>query len=77
MIPQTLTAWDTTTDIASTTTQTYLQLACTITKDGTTVYSGTAYIPFRATLAAGMQHDVKINIGKNSLYSAPNTRIIN
>lgn len=75
MIPQTLTAWDTTTDIASAKAQTYISLECSIT--GATSFNGTAYIPFTATLAAGMQHDVKINIGKNSLYSGPNTRIIN
>jgi hypothetical protein len=75
MIPQTLTPWDTTTDIASATGQTYIRLVCSIT--GATSFNGTAYIPFAATLAAGMQHDVKINIGKNSLYSGPNTKIIN
>lgn len=77
MIPQTLTAWDGTTAIASATTLTYIQLTCSITKDDSNVYSGTAYIPFGATLAAGNQHDVKINIGKNSLYSSANTKIIN
>ena len=77
MIPQTLTAWDTSTTIASATAQTYLQIVCTLTKDAAEVYSGTAYIPFGTTLAAGMQHDVKINIGKNSLYNAPSTKIIN
>ena len=75
MIPQKLTAWDTTTDIASATAQTYIRLECSIT--GATSFNGTAYIPFAATLAAGMQHDVKINIGKNTLYSGPNTKIIN
>ena len=76
MIPQTLTAWDHETGIASATAQTYIQISCTITKDASDVFSGTAYIPFGATLAAGMQHDVKINIGKNSLYSSANTKII-
>lgn len=76
MIPQTLTAWDHETDIASATAQTYIQMTCTITKDASNVFSGTAYIPFGATLAAGYQHDVKINIGKNSLYSEANTKII-
>lgn len=75
MIPQILTPWDTSTAIASAGTQSYIQLECTIS--GTTSFSGTAYIPFAATLAAGMQHDVKINIGKNSLYSSPNKKIIN
>lgn len=76
MIPQTLTSWDGTTPIASATAQTYIQITCTI-KDGSNEYDGTAYIPFGATLTAGYQHDVKINIGKNSLYSGPNTKIIN
>ena len=78
MIPQTLTAWDTTTAIASATAQTYIQLTCTITRtsDSQQMHSGTAYIPFSATLTAGYQHDVKINIGKNSLYSEANTKII-
>ena len=76
MIPQTLTAWDHETDIATATAQTYIQISCTITKDASNVFSGTAYIPFGATLTAGMQHDVKINIGKNSLYSSANTKII-
>ena len=75
IIPQTLTAWDTTTAIASASAQTYIQLQCSI--DGGSTYSGPAYIPFAATLEAGMQHDVTINIGKNSLYSGPNTKIIN
>lgn len=77
MIPQTLTAWDHTTAIDEATTQTYIMLTCTITKDDSNVYSGTAYIPFTATLTAGYQHDVKINIGKNSLYRSANTKIIN
>lgn len=75
MIPQTLTPWDTSTAIASAGTQSYIQLECTIS--GTTSFNGTAYIPFTATLAAGTQHDVKINIGKNSLYSGPDKKIIN
>lgn len=76
MIPQTLTAWDGKTAITSATNQTYIQITCTITKDATSVYSGTAYIPFAANLVAGYQHDVKINIGKNSLYSGANTKVI-
>jgi len=75
IIPQTLTAWDTTTDVASASAQTYIQLQCSI--DGGSTYSGTAYIPFATTLEAGMQHDVTINIGKNTLYSSPYTKIIN
>ena len=77
MIPQTLTPWDHETDIASATTQTYIQITCVITKDGTDVFSGTANIPFAGTFVLGNQHDVKINIGKNSLYSSANTKIIN
>ena len=77
MIPQTLTSWDGTTAITSTNAQTYIQITCIITKDESNVYSGTAYIPFAAILTAGYQHDVKLNIGKNSLYSSANTKIIN
>ena len=72
LIPQTLTAWDTTTAIDDATTQSYLEIKCSINN---TDY--TAYIPFAASLAKGTQRDVKINIGKNSLYSGPNTKIIN
>jgi len=75
LIPQTLTPWDGTTAIASATTQTYLQISCSIS--GATSFSGTAYIPFAGTFEQGKQHDVKINIGKNSLYSSANTKIIN
>lgn len=73
MIPQTLTPWNGTSDLANT----YYQITCTITKGDKSVYSGTAYIPFGATLQKGYQHDVKLNIGKNSLYQAPDTKIIN
>ncbi len=72
LIPQTLTAWDTTTAIADATTQSYLEIECSINN---TAY--TAYIPFAASLEKGIKRDVKINIGKNSLYSGPNTKIIN
>lgn len=80
LIPQTLTPWDHTTDIVSATTQTYLKVKCTITKisDSQVVYNDSyAYVPFGTTFAAGKKYDVKINIGKNSLYSGPNTLIIN
>lgn len=75
IIPQTLTAWDTTGDLSNT----YLELTCTITNTSTStqVYSGTAYIPFAATFEKGTKYDVKINIGKNSLYSGTDTKIIN
>ena len=77
LIPQTLSAWNTTSDIVSTTLA-YLEIDCTITDSNSTViHDGTAYIPFAATLEKGTQRDVKINIGKNSLYSGPNTKIIN
>jgi hypothetical protein len=74
IIPQTLTAWDTTGDLSNT----YLELTCTITNTSTStqVYSGTAYIPFAATFEKGTKYDVKINIGKNSLYSGTDTKII-
>lgn len=74
IIPQTLTAWDTTGDLSNT----YLELTCTITNTSTStqVYSGTAYIPYAATFEKGTKYDVKINIGKNSLYSGPGTKII-
>ena len=72
MIPQTLTAWAPPSAPANT----YLELTCTISKNGSNVFNGTAYIPFAATLAAGMQHDVKINIGKNSLYNSSGNTII-
>lgn len=76
MIPQVLTPWDATTDINDATSQTYIKIGCSLRKEGTTPYEGTAYIPFGATLQAGYKHDVKINIGKNSLYSGANTKII-
>ena len=72
LIPQTLTPWDHTTAIASATTQSYLEVTCSINGGG----SQTAYIPFGATFAKGKKYDVKINIGKNSLYSGPNTKVI-
>lgn len=72
LIPQTLTEWTPSTALANT----YLELACNIRKDGSSVFNGTAYIPFRATLAKGTQYDVKINIGKNSLYKNSGNKII-
>lgn len=79
MIPQALTAWDTSTAIAEATTQTYLKVKCTVTNTNTSTVihnDSYAYIPFGATLVAGKKYDVKINVGKNSLYSAANTKII-
>ena len=86
MIPQALTAWDTTTDIASVTTQSYLEIECNVYQGSTKVFPttsatyGTAYIPFGTAnekpFLKGKKHEVKINIGKNSLYSGPGTKII-
>lgn len=75
MIPQELKAWSPE-QALSDCYDCYLEIVCEIIKDGNTVYSGPAYIPFSAAFAKGCQHDVKINIGKNSLYSAQNTKII-
>jgi len=72
LIPQTLTAWDHVTAIASATTQSYLEVTCSINGGA----SQTAYVPFGTTLVGGKKYDVKINIGKNSLYSGPNTLMI-
>lgn len=82
VIPQTLTAWDKATDITPNTAQNfcYLELECSIVKssNSSNVFNGTAYYPFGTdNLTAGYQYDVKINIGKNSLYSSANTKIIN
>ena len=75
LIPQTLTAWNPSGALSNT----YLEVTCTITNTSTStqVYSGTAYIPFAATFEKGTKYDVKINIGKNSLYSGTDTKIIN
>jgi hypothetical protein len=74
LIPQTLTPWDPTGALGNV----YLSVVCTITKisDSSNIFNGTAYIPFSATFAAGKKYDVKINIGKNSLYSGTDTKII-
>ena len=68
LIPQTLTAWNPTRALSDT----YLELTCSI--DGGA--SQTAYIPFGTSFQKGKKYDVKINIGKNSLYSGPNTLLI-
>ena len=73
MIPQTLTAWNPEQALSGC----YLEIECNIIDGETSKYSGPAYIPFSATFVKGCQHDVKINIGKNTLYSAQNTKIIN
>ena len=73
LIPQTLTAWNGSGSLANT----YLELDCTIKSGDTQVHSGKAYIPFGATLEKGTQYDVRLNIGKNSLYTKDGTIIIN
>ncbi len=73
LIPQTLTAWNG----SGSPTSTYLELDCTIKSGDTQVHSGKAYIPFGATLEKGTQYDVRLNIGKNSLYDCDGTKIIN
>ena len=74
LIPQTLTAWNPSGALSNT----YLEVTCTITNTSTStqVYSGTAYIPFAATFEKGTKYDVKINIGKNSLYNSLYNKII-
>ncbi len=66
MIPQKLDPWNHTGEP----TNTYIELNCSISKGGDPgfSYSGKAYIPFDYTLEKGNKYDVKINIGKNSLY---------
>lgn len=76
MIPQTLTAWDKSA-ITPSTIQCYLEIACTISYGGSFNFSGSAYIPFGATLVAGKKYDVKINVGKNSLLNSSGTKIVN
>ena len=79
LIPQTLTAWDHTTAIASATTQTYLKVKCTITKksDSSVIYNKSyAYIPFGKVLETNTKYDVNINIGMNSLYNEAGNKII-
>ena len=72
VIPQKLTAWNPATDLGNS----YLELQCTISKGNTTLHSSTAYIPFAATFTQGNQYDVKVNIGKNSLYNDSSNKII-
>ena len=69
LIPQTLEAWNPSVALSNT----YLELTCSI-NDGA---SQVAYIPFAATFEKGRKYDVKINIGKNSLYSGTGSKIIN
>ena len=75
LIPQSLTAWDAT----GTAEECYIKLTCQIVRkaDNVVVFNGDAYFPFAATLAKGIQYDVNVNIGKNSLYKSDGTKIIN
>ncbi len=72
LIPQSLTAWN----VSSNTGGAYVKISCVITNVSNTVYSGVAYIPLATTLMQGYCHDVKINIGKNSLLASDGTKII-
>lgn len=71
-IPQTLTPWAP----PATLENCYLEVDCVLTKGETPKFSGTAYIPFGTTLAQGTLYDVKVNIGKNSLYNNSGEKII-
>lgn len=75
LIPQSLTAWD----AASNAEGCYIKLTCQIVRkaDNVVVFNGDAYFPFAATLAKGIQYDVNVKIGKNSLYKSDGTKIIN
>ena len=75
LIPQSLTAWDATGNAE----ECYIKLTCQIVRkaDNVVVFNSDAYFPFAATLAKGIQYDVNVNIGKNSLYKSDGTKIIN
>ena len=81
MIPQTLTAWNTTAETtvsdADTNKKAYLEIDCVLSKDGVNKLNGTAYIPFSGTFEKGNIQHVKINIGKNALRDANGQRIVN
>ena len=72
MIPQTLTAWDPTKETQSGTSGAYLEIVLTI---GGNPYTG--YVPFSGTFVKGQKHEVKINLGKNSLFDGNGNKIIN
>ena len=81
MIPQTLVAW-TPSATGAITDYAYLKVKCTLTNTSTNpstvvVNNDYVYIPFAATFLQGVQHDVKINIGQNSLYNSNGTKIFN
>lgn len=76
MIPQTLTAWDTTAE-ATVSDKAYLEIDCVLSKDGVNKLNGKAYIPFSGTFEKGNIQHVKINIGKNALRDANGQRIVN
>jgi hypothetical protein len=71
LLPQTLTAWSGEGAPANT----YLELTCVISSNGSEVHNGKAYIPFGAVLEKGYEYDVNINIGKNSLYKLDNGNV--
>ena len=76
-IPQTLAPWNPAGALGNT----YLEITCTIYKGSDKVFpagegNGTAYMPFGTSFLAGQKYDIMINIGKNSLYSGPGTKII-
>ncbi len=75
LIPQTLTSWN----ASSNTGGCYIKVTCQIIRTAGShvmVHNGDVYIPFAATLAKGIQYDVNINIGKNSLYKLDGNKII-
>ena len=69
LIPQTLTAWNPTEALSNT----YLEVTCSINGGA----SQTAYIPFGTSFDQGKKYDVRINIGKNSLYNSSGSLVIN
>lgn len=75
MIPQTVTAWKS--GKATESSDSYLEIAYTLSQNDTPVSTGTAYIPFAGTFEQDKIHDVKINIGKKSLLNSNGEQIVN
>jgi len=71
MLPQTLSAWNPSTDSVTNTSGSFLEL--TFIMDG---QNYTGYVPFQGTFEQGCKHTVNINLGKNSLYNANGSKII-
>lgn len=71
LLPQTLTAWNPLESLSATS-GSYLELRFKL--DGV---EKTGYVPFAGTFNKGEKHNVWINIGKNSLYNANGSKIIN